>query len=132
MKNKNNGLINISGLKKETINIRIDISSYNINKINGFYIFIFYSDYNNIFVLNSSENNGLTICSIAKKDYYIYIDLSKGQREIYLKYKAIDNIRLYLSGYYYFYQTNDIAKIQNQLPPTSNYSGEYYSDYNGK
>ena len=66
-------MYDISNLKNETINIEMNISSYRVDNIKEtISVLIFYSDFNNHFILNPLTNYYLPIYLI---EWYICIQI---------------------------------------------------------
>ena len=126
---KNNGVIDVSNFKNETINIQINVKVQIIHDIiKSLQILIFYSDYKNLFFFNpleNNKNNTLVIYSIREKDFYIFINITRETRELYLNtnYSKLLNIK---PIDYYLYKTNQIKEIENHLSSSFiPYKGEY-------
>ena len=110
---------NITVYKNETIYIRVNASCPNI--INSFEILIFYSDYEKIFELDSLiENNSLLVPSIKSTDFFIFININKTLRYLYLD---VETSSLNSRSFYFYYTTN-IKEIEKKI-----YSGDnHYFD----
>ena len=101
---------NITAYKNETIYIRVNASCQNI--INSFEILIYYSEYENIFELNSLiENSSLLVPSIKNTKFFIYVNINKTLRYFYLNIEtsSINSKR------FYFYYTTNIKEIEKSI-----------------
>ena len=103
------GIVDISNFKDEIIDVELKIT-HTGRPFTDYNISIFYSDYKNVFSLNE-ENNSLTIPTLKKRTYYIFVDIIKAYKDIFLKIKSKDFI-----GSYYFYETNKMKEVVNVLP----------------
>ena len=106
-----NRIVDISNFKNETINIQLAISSG--YEFKAFEIVIYYSEYKNVFPILNIENSLTFIPSIKNCKYYVYVDLEKAYRNIFLKVKTEAKE---LSGKYFFYETNKIQDVIDKLP----------------
>ena len=114
------GILDISKFQNETILIHLSIG-YDIDDkdplpyLDYFEILIFYSEYDNFYPLYNLESSFAFIPSIRKQTYYIMLDVNNAYKNIYINAKTKnDNF----TGKYYFYETNDIKEIKNDLSRT--------------
>ena len=139
------GLINLTQFKNETINIQLVADYYFLDSsfnsladntltgyvhqiFNSFELLIYYSDYYRIFPIKNEENSIQSIPSLNEQSYFIFVDISKAYKYIYLTVK-LENVRK-IVGQFYFYDSNDIPDIEKALPRDIKYrDGTNISSY---
>ena len=112
------GKVDISKFKNETINIRFIVGySFKAYSKKGYFdyyeVLIFFSDYEQIYPLINNENSFSYIPSISQQIYYLFIDINSAYKKIFLTAKTKNSN---FTGQYYFYESNNIDKIKNNLP----------------
>ena len=113
--------IDISQFKNETINICFNISS--TYEFKYYEILIYYSDYGKIFPVMNKENSLAFIPSIKEQNYYIFVDIEKAYRDIFLTVNTSSNF----TYNYYLYETNNIEDFIDNYPISKNNTNINYS-----
>ena len=76
-------------------------------------ILIFYSDYNNIYPLYNNETSFSYIPSINHQTYYLFININKAYKNIFLTTKTTnDNF----TGQYFYSEIDQVENLGYNLP----------------